>query len=123
MSAIRMVDCLWDTSTTVFPSLSSRRDFNMTASFKLSRLLVGSSIKLGSPLICLENTGFNRMQTSVLCHPFGILNDTLSTRSGHLTNYCSFLYSNQNSHQHLFCAYGCFQILFYIYFDPKGSIF
>ncbi|GFI64494.1 hypothetical protein IMSAG185_00082 [Lachnospiraceae bacterium] len=38
-----MVDCLWDTSRTVFPSRSSCRDFKMTASFRLSRLLVGSS--------------------------------------------------------------------------------
>ena len=43
VSAISIVDCLWDTSTTVFPFRASWRDLRITASFRLSRLLVGSS--------------------------------------------------------------------------------
>ena len=49
-SAIPIVDSLWDTSTTVLPLLSSLSDFKIIPSFKESKLLVGSSIKLGSPL-------------------------------------------------------------------------
>ena len=43
MSAMRMVEARWDTSTTVLPARCACSDFKMTASFRLSRLLVGSS--------------------------------------------------------------------------------
>lgn len=42
-SAILIVDCLCDTRRIVLSSDSSLRDFRITASLRLSRLLVGSS--------------------------------------------------------------------------------
>ncbi len=40
---MRMVDARWDTKTTVLSRPSSFKERRITASFKLSRLLVGSS--------------------------------------------------------------------------------
>ena len=50
LSAILIVDCLCDTSTTVLSSLSFASDLSITASLRLSKLLVGSSKSTRSEL-------------------------------------------------------------------------